>query len=151
MADIQITREHGLGLAAARKIAFQWAEQVEQEFDMECTYEEGKTTDQVSFTRSGVSGTLDVTATEFRILECLMRHADRVVSRTELMDLAWDQQFEPATNIIDVHISRIRRKVNLPGRASLIETVRGAGYRLRAVLPVEVPSTDPEHDGDAST
>lgn len=67
MADIQITREHGLGLAAARKVAFQWAEQVEQEFDMECTYEEGKSADQVSFTRSGVSGTLDVTATEFRL------------------------------------------------------------------------------------
>ena len=65
MADIQIQRKHKLGLAQARKIAFAWAEQVEQEFDMECTYAEGDTEDEVSFTRSGVSGTLRVTKDEF--------------------------------------------------------------------------------------
>lgn len=65
MADIHIQREHGLGLAEARKIAFKWAEQVEEKFDMECTYEEGKTEDLVSFTRSGVSGTLVVTKDSF--------------------------------------------------------------------------------------
>lgn len=74
---------------------------------------------------------VDMTATEFRILECLMRRSDQVVTRSELMDLAWDQQFEPTTNIIDVHISRIRRKVNLPECVPLIETVRGVGYRIR--------------------
>lgn len=61
MADIHIEREHTLGLAQARKIAFQWAEQVEEKFDMACTYEEGETEDLVSFTRSGVSGELKVT------------------------------------------------------------------------------------------
>jgi putative polyhydroxyalkanoate system protein len=65
MADIHIQREHSLGLLEARKIAFKWAEQVEEKFDMECTYEEGKTEDLVSFTRSGVSGTLAVTKDSF--------------------------------------------------------------------------------------
>jgi putative polyhydroxyalkanoate system protein len=65
MADIHIQREHSLGLLEARKIAFKWAEQVEEKFDMECTYEEGKTEDLVSFTRSGVSGTLTVTKDSF--------------------------------------------------------------------------------------
>lgn len=67
MADIQIQRKHGLGLTQARKIAFQWAEHVEQEFDMECTYEEGTTVDEVSFTRTGVSGTLRVTHEHFEL------------------------------------------------------------------------------------
>lgn len=61
MPDIHIQRDHALGLAAARKIAFRWAEQAEEKFDMECTYEEGKTGDLVTFTRSGVKGTLEVT------------------------------------------------------------------------------------------
>jgi putative polyhydroxyalkanoate system protein len=65
MADIHLTREHELGLAEARKIAFKWAEQVEEKFDMECTYEEGKTKDNVSFSRSGVDGTLVVTKDSF--------------------------------------------------------------------------------------
>jgi putative polyhydroxyalkanoate system protein len=65
MADIHIERQHSLGLATARKVAFQWAEQAEEQFGMECTYEEGKTSDMVSFTRSGVSGTLAVTKDQF--------------------------------------------------------------------------------------
>ena len=65
MADIHLIRAHALGLAEARKIAFQWAEQVEEKFDMECTYEEGKTKDNVSFSRSGVDGTLVVTKDSF--------------------------------------------------------------------------------------
>lgn len=67
MADIQIQRKHSLGLPQARKVAFQWAEQVEQEFDMECTYEEGHTQDEVCFSRSGVSGTLRVTHDQFAL------------------------------------------------------------------------------------
>jgi len=67
VADIHIRRDHGMSLAAARKVAFQWAEQVEQEFDMACTYEEGKTSDTVSFTRSGVNGTLLVTKDHFEL------------------------------------------------------------------------------------
>jgi putative polyhydroxyalkanoate system protein len=67
VANLHILREHALGLAAARKIAFAWAEQVESEFDMECTYEEGKTSDTVTFTRSGVNGTLHVTKDRFEL------------------------------------------------------------------------------------
>lgn len=65
MANLHIRREHALGLPAARKIAFQWAEQVEHEFDMECTYEEGTTLDTVTFARSGVHGTLLVAKDHF--------------------------------------------------------------------------------------
>ena len=60
MADIHITRQHGMTLGEARKAAFKWAEQAEDKFDMECTYEEGKTSDVCGFTRSGVTGTLTV-------------------------------------------------------------------------------------------
>lgn len=65
MPDIHIQREHTLGLAEARKIAFKWAEQAEEKFDMECTYEEGKSEDLVTFTRSGVNGELKVTQDAF--------------------------------------------------------------------------------------
>jgi putative polyhydroxyalkanoate system protein len=67
MADINITRQHGMTLADARKAAFKWAEQAEAKFDMECTYEEGKTSDVCSFTRSGVSGTLMVDKDNFEL------------------------------------------------------------------------------------
>jgi putative polyhydroxyalkanoate system protein len=65
--DIHITRQHQLGLPAARKLAFRWAELAEEKFDMECTYEEGKTSDLVSFTRSGVNGELKVTKELFEL------------------------------------------------------------------------------------
>ena len=67
MAQLHILREHTLGLPAARKIAVAWAEQVESDFDMQCTYDEDKTTDTVSFVRSGVSGTLRVTSDRFEL------------------------------------------------------------------------------------
>ena len=65
MPDIHITRTHELGLAQARKLAFKWAETAEKKLDMECTYEEGKTSDLVTFTRSGVNGELKVTKDSF--------------------------------------------------------------------------------------
>ncbi|MBL8305594.1 MAG: polyhydroxyalkanoic acid system family protein [Rubrivivax sp.] len=65
MADIRIHREHQLGLAQARKIAWNWAEEVEKKFDMECTVVEGQTSDTVEFTRSGVKGRLIVAADHF--------------------------------------------------------------------------------------
>lgn len=67
MPDIHILRAHSLGLPAARKLAFQWAEQAEEKFDMACTYEEGDTSDLVSFTRSGVNGTLKVTKDQLEL------------------------------------------------------------------------------------
>mgnify|MGYP003408387113 CR=1 FL=1 len=65
MPGIHIHRDHSLGLAKARKVAWDWAEQAESKFDMECTVLEGETSDTVEFTRSGVSGTLIVAADHF--------------------------------------------------------------------------------------
>ena len=67
MADIHIHRDHHFSLAKARKIAFEWAEQAENDFGMECTYEEGDTEDLVTFTRSGVKGTLKVCGRSFEL------------------------------------------------------------------------------------
>lgn len=67
MAEIHIERKHSLGLPEARKVAFQWAEMAEEKFDMECTYEEGETEDTLTFTRSGVKGTLLVDAHQFEM------------------------------------------------------------------------------------
>ena len=67
MAELNIVREHTLGLAKARKVAFKWAEQVEQEFAMECTYLEGQHVDEVDFVRSGVKGRLLVTKDRFEL------------------------------------------------------------------------------------
>jgi two-component system OmpR family response regulator len=69
---------------------------------------------------------------EFLLLEYLMRHDGQVVTRTMLLEGVWDYHFDPGTNVIDVHISRLRRKVDGEGEAVLIHTVRGAGYRLGA-------------------
>lgn len=68
MAEIRIHREHDLGLKRAREIAWQWAEQVEEKFDMECTVEEGDDADTVCFERSGVKGELTVTADRFELV-----------------------------------------------------------------------------------
>jgi len=67
MAEIHIQRKHTLGLAKARDIAFKWAEDVEDKLDMSCTYEEGKAEDCLSFSRSGVNGTLVVTKDGFEL------------------------------------------------------------------------------------
>jgi two-component system OmpR family response regulator len=69
---------------------------------------------------------------EFRLLEFLMRHANQVVTRTMLLEKVWDYHFDPQTNVIDVHISRLRSKVDKPFGSTMLHTVRGAGYRLQA-------------------
>lgn len=68
---------------------------------------------------------------EFRLLECLMRNAGRVVTRTMLLEKVWDYHFDPQTNVIDVHISRLRGKIDKEFDTPLLHTVRGAGYRLQ--------------------
>lgn len=68
---------------------------------------------------------------EFRILEYLMRNAGRVVTRTMLLEQVWDYRFDPQTNVIDVHISRLRQKIDRGAAEPLIHTVRGAGYMIR--------------------
>ena len=69
---------------------------------------------------------------EFRLLEYLMRHAGQVVTRTMLLENVWDYHFDPQTNVIDVHVSRLRQKIDKGFEAPLLHTVRGAGYCLRA-------------------
>ncbi len=67
---------------------------------------------------------------EFRLLEYLLRHEDQVVTRTMLLEGVWDYHFDPGTNVIDVHISRLRKKIDEGFARPLLHTVRGAGYRL---------------------
>jgi len=75
---------------------------------------------------------VDLQPREFRLLEYLMRHAGQVVTRTMLLEHVWDYHFDPQTNVIDVHVSRLRRKIDKDFEAPLLHTVRGAGYVLRA-------------------
>ena len=76
--------------------------------------------------------TVDLQPREFRILEYLMRYKGQLVTRTMLLEKVWHYHFDPETNVIDVHISRLRAKIDpLDSTASVIETVRGAGYILR--------------------
>ena len=72
---------------------------------------------------------------EFRLLEYFMRNAGNVVTRTMLLEHVWDYHFDPQTNVIDVHISRLRQKIDRDFDTPLIHTVRGAGYALRATPP----------------
>ncbi|HZD91459.1 MAG TPA: response regulator transcription factor [Pseudolabrys sp.] len=75
---------------------------------------------------------IDLQPREFRLLECLMRHAGRVVTRTMLLETVWDFHFDPKTNIVETHVSRLRAKVDRGFEHDLIHTVRGSGYTLRA-------------------
>jgi two-component system, OmpR family, response regulator len=82
-----------------------------------------------SLTRSG--RVIELLAREFRLLEYLMRHPGQVVTRTMLLEHVWDFHFDPRTSVVETQISRLRRKLGGDGDQALIETLRGAGYRLR--------------------
>ena len=69
---------------------------------------------------------------EFQLLEYLMRHVGQVVTRTMLLENVWDYHFDPQTNIVDVHISNLRQKIESQGETPLVKTVRGAGYMMTA-------------------
>jgi len=75
---------------------------------------------------------IDLQPREFRLLEYLMKNADRVVTRTMLLENVWEYHFDPQTNVIDVHISRLRSKIDKNFDVPLLHTIRGAGYSLRA-------------------
>ena len=75
---------------------------------------------------------IDLKPREFLLLEYLMRHAGQTLTRTMLLEAVWDYHFDPQTNVIDVHISRLRQKVDRAFDQPLIHTIRGAGYVLRA-------------------
>jgi two-component system OmpR family response regulator len=76
--------------------------------------------------------TIDLQPQEFRLLEYLMRNAGRVVTRTMLLENVWDMHFDPRTNIVETHLSRLRSKIDRGFGSELIHTVRGTGYILRA-------------------
>ncbi|HJW42596.1 MAG TPA: winged helix-turn-helix domain-containing protein, partial [Rhizomicrobium sp.] len=78
---------------------------------------------------------IDLQPREFRLLEYLMRHASQVVTRTMLLESVWEYHFDPQTNVIDVHISRLRAKIDKGFDTALLHTVRGAGYMIRAARP----------------
>jgi two-component system OmpR family response regulator len=75
---------------------------------------------------------IDLLPREFALLEHLLRRKGRVQTRTMLMEAVWDIHFDPMTNVVDTHISRLRRKVDKPFETELIQTVRGSGYRIDA-------------------
>jgi two-component system OmpR family response regulator len=81
-------------------------------------------------TRDGQS--IDLQPREFRLLEYLMRNTGRVVTRTMLLEHVWDFHFDPKTNVVETHISRLRAKIDRPFETALIHTTRGAGYSLHA-------------------
>ncbi|MDE2420256.1 MAG: response regulator transcription factor [Gammaproteobacteria bacterium] len=73
---------------------------------------------------------LHLSPTEFKLLECLIRNSNQVVTRTMLFEAVWGYFFDPGTNLIDVHVARLRKKVDSPGQTPLLHTVRGSGYVL---------------------
>jgi two-component system OmpR family response regulator len=79
------------------------------------------------------SAEIELLPREFRLLEVLARHAGHVVTRTMLLEQVWDYHFDPQTNVIDVHISRLRQKIDKGHAKPMLHTVRGAGYCLKAV------------------
>ena len=87
--------------------------------------------DLIAHTARRGSVVLDLLPLEFRLLEYLMRHAGQVLTRTMIFEAVWGYHFDPGTNVIDVHIGRLRRKVDAPGFEPLIHTVRGCGYAMR--------------------
>jgi two-component system, OmpR family, response regulator len=74
--------------------------------------------------------TIDLLPREFRLLEYLMRHAGHIVTRTMLLEKVWDHHFDPQTNVIDVHVSRLRQKIDRGFSPPLLHTIRGTGYSL---------------------
>ncbi len=108
-----ITRRHGEGEPTKLRVA-----------DLEM--------DLIRRTASRSGKSIDLQPQEFRLLEYLLRNAGRVVTRTMLLENVWDLHFDPRTNIVETHLSRLRSKIDRGFGAELIHTVRGAGYILRA-------------------
>ncbi len=89
---------------------------------------------------------IDLLPREFRLLEYLMRNAGHIVTRTMLLEKVWDHHFDPQTNVIDVHVSRLRQKIDKGFEVPLLHTVRGAGYALKVPEIVPEPAEDAAAD-----
>ncbi len=92
---------------------------------------EGLTVDLITREVRRGDTTIELTAREFRLLEYLMRSPGRVFPRTQILEHVWGYDFDPSSNVVEVHIQRLRRKLDPTGEAQFIETVRGVGYRFR--------------------
>jgi len=91
--------------------------------------------DRLSHSVKRAGKPIDLQPREYLILEYLMQHAGQIVTRTMLLESVWDYHFDPQTNIIDVHISRLRNKIDRDFNPPLLQTIRGAGYCLREPKP----------------
>ncbi len=87
-------------------------------------------------TRAGIG--IPLTSREFALAEYLMRHAGEVLSRTDLLEHVWDANYDGLSNVVDVHIANLRRKLDQPGAAPVISTVRGVGYRFETLDDLSV-------------
>jgi len=87
--------------------------------------------DRLSHRVTRAGETIPLQPREYRLLEYLMKHAGQVVTRTMLLENVWDYHFDPQTNVIDVHVSRLRSKIDKSFETPLLHTVRGAGYMIR--------------------
>ncbi len=104
-----------------------------QSKDVETVYKVGDLElDRLSHTVKRAGREIVLQPREFRLLEYLMRHAGQVVTRTMLLENVWDYHFDPQTNVIDVHVSRLRAKIEKEFDSPVLHTVRGAGYMLKA-------------------
>jgi two-component system OmpR family response regulator len=100
--------------------------------EVETTYEVGDLVlDRLSHTCRRGDTDIPLQPREFRLLEYLMKHAGQVVTRTMLLENVWEYHFDPQTNVIDVHISRLRGKIDKGFDTPLLHTIRGAGYTIR--------------------
>lgn len=90
--------------------------------------------DRVARTVQRRDQNIDLQPREFRLLEYLMRHAEQTVTRKMLLEGVWDYSFDPGTNVIDVHVSRLRKKLDEGFGEPMLHTVRGAGYRFGAAV-----------------
>ena len=109
--------------ALARRGAPQAADTVYQVADLEL--------DRLAHSVTRAGKEIPLQPREFRLLEYLMRHAGQVVTRTMLLENVWDYHFDPQTNVIDVHVSRLRSKIDKGFDKALLHTIRGAGYMIR--------------------
>ena len=86
--------------------------------------------DQRAHTARRGEQSLDLTSTEWKLLECFIRHPDQTLSRQQILDYVWSYDAEVQSSMVDVYVSYLRRKLNQPGRPDPIQTVRGVGYRM---------------------
>ncbi len=84
---------------------------------------------------------IDLSVREWSLLEFFMRHPEQVLSRAQILNHVWEVDFEPGSNVVDVYVGYLRRKLNVPGLPPLLQALRGAGYRL--LPPASFPSSGP--------